>query len=290
MKRCLMCDEQHGYLLHDCPKCGVAPALEGGFYAYAPGMAVDGEGFKSRYFAELATIEDSNFWFRFRNELIIWALKKYCPDFGSFFEVGCGTGYVLSGIANAFPNVSLLGSEIFTEGLTFAADRLPSANLMQMDARNIPFVNEFDVMGAFDVLEHIQDDKLVLAQMHAALKPQGIVLITVPQHEWLWSSVDENACHFRRYTSSDLHEKVKSAGFQILRSTSFVTTLLPAMMLSRLLRNRGSNDKSKDSAELAISPTLNSIFLKCLHVELYCIRLGFNFPVGGSRFIVVRKT
>ena len=146
----------------------------------------------------------------------------------------CGTAYVLSGVAKKFPQAALNGSEIFLAGLGFAAARLPGAKFMQMDARVIPFDNEFDVVGAFDVIEHIKEDEQVLSQIHASLKPAGLMLLTVPQHAWLWSAADEYACHERRYAASDLHLKVKAAGFQLMRSTSFVSVLLPAMMASRL--------------------------------------------------------
>ena len=120
-------------------------------------------------------------------------------------------------------------------------------------------------------------------------KPHGFMLLTVPQHAWLWSPVDEHACHVRRYAASDLHHKIKTAGFQIVRSTSFVTTLLPAMMASRLLQKRRSDRKFDATAELKISPWLNSLFFQLLRVELAFIRKGFSFPVGGSRLVVARK-
>src|SRR2546428_13964527 len=105
-----------------------------GFPAYAATLAQAGGGFKAAYFAELAPLETGHFWFRVRNRLIIWALGKYCPGFRCFLEIGCGTGYVLSGIAKAYPGAQLHGSEIFTAGLAFAAARQPSINFMQMDA------------------------------------------------------------------------------------------------------------------------------------------------------------
>ena len=195
MKRCLACNGRYSPVMDNCPACGEGPAWVDGFQAYAPALAHNGGGFESSYFSDLARLESENFWFRSRNLLITWALKKYFPNFQSLVEIGCGTGYVLSGLSNAFTKATLQGSEIFTAGLGFAAKRLPSATFMQMDARNIPFVEEFDVIGAFDVLEHIEEDEQVLEQAHGALKPQGLVLITVPQHAWLWSSVDEYACH-----------------------------------------------------------------------------------------------
>lgn len=290
MKRCLNCNARYALTMRACPVCSSGPTLKDGFDSYAPEFAHGGGGFKSSYFSELACLEDSNFWFRSRNQLILWALRQYCPNFKSLLEIGCGTGYVLSGISKIFPNSTLHGSEIFTAGLNFAAARLPSANFMQMDARNIPFEGEFDVIGAFDVLEHIEEDERTLAQVHAALKPRGIMLITVPQHAWLWSPIDEYACHVRRYTASDLHRKIETAGFQIVRSTSFITTLLPAMMISRFIQKKSTDRAFDASSELKIHPIINYLFNKILSLELYMIRKGLNLPLGGSRLVVARKS
>ena len=289
MKRCLSCQSQHDASMTICPSCGFKPVLVDGFESYAPDFAHGGGGFKSSYFSDLARLEEANFWFRSRNRLILWALDKYCPNFQSVLEIGCGTGYVLSGISKQFPRAKLHGSEIFLAGLGFAAERLPSANFMQMDARNIPFEEEFDVVGAFDVLEHIEEDEQTLAQLHAALKPQGVLLLTVPQHAWLWSPIDEYACHVRRYAASELHRKIERAGFQIVRSTSFVTILLPAMMLSRFFQKPVSDEKFDATEELRIPPWLNALFGKLLGVELALIKNGIDLPVGGSRLVVAKK-
>ena len=289
MKRCLSCNARYASSIRNCPSCGFVPALVDSFDSYAPDLAHDGGGFKSDYFSELARLEEANFWFRSRNKLLMWAIERYCPNFQSLLEIGCGTSYVLTGVSKRFPRSTLYGSEIFIAGLGFAAARLPSAKFMQMDARNLPFENEFDVIGAFDVLEHIEEDETVLAQMYAALKPEGLMLLTVPQHAWLWSPIDEYACHERRYAASDLHQKIEAAGFRVIRSTSFVTTLLPALMISRFLQKKVSDKKFDATAELKISPWLNSLFSRLLGAELAFIKRGFNFPVGGSRLIVARK-
>lgn len=289
MKRCLTCDTCYKSSISNCPNCDFSPDLIDGFDAYAKEYACAGGGFKSGYFAELAELEDVNFWFRARNELILWILEKYCQGFNSFFEIGCGTGYVLSGVAERFPHAKLHGSEIFVSGLEYAAARLPTAKLMQMDGRNIPFEGEFDVIGAFDVLEHIEEDETVLAQMYAALNPRGFILLAVPQHTWLWSPTDEYACHVRRYAALDLHNKVENAGFRILRSSSFVTSLLPAMIVSRFFQKKIASQKFDATAEMKISPWLNAFFFRALTVELSLIKRGVNLPIGGSRLIVAEK-
>ena len=247
-------------------------------------------GFKTHYFKELAELEAGNFWFRARNKLILWALHKYSPNLKSFLEIGCGTGFVISAISKRFPEARLSGSEYFEEGLVYAQQRVPGAEFTQMDARHIPYESELDAIGAFDVLEHIEEDKAVLQQICKALKPGGVVFITVPQHRWLWSVVDEYACHVRRYDVKELHEKVGEAGFEIVRSTSFVSTLLPVMYLSRLLQRNKMDMSINNMAGLRINPILNKILEWFLRFELVLIRVGISLPVGGSRLLVARKS
>ena len=288
MKSCLGCNKIFSIDALSCPSCGYLPEKLNGIEAYAPEFANDGGGFKPEYFSELFRLEAENFWFRARNEIVIWALRTFQPESARFLEVGCGTGFVLSGIARIFPEMALSGSEIFLAGLSHAKKRLPSAHFMQMDARRIPFFEAFDAIGAFDVLEHIEEDEVVLAQVHRALKPGGVLLLTVPQHPWLWSASDEYACHVRRYTSNEIENKVLSAGFELKRSTSFVTSLLPAMMLSRALQGLWT-DNFDPSSELKINPILNKFFYGLMKLELAGIKFGINYPIGGSRLIVAKK-
>lgn len=290
MKKCLNCHEIFSTASWACPVCCYEPLQINNFYTHASDLADGGGGYRLEYFGKIAGLEAENFWFRVRNDLIKWALQFYKADAENFLEVGCGTGFVLAGLADNNPRISLSGSEIFLAGLSYASERVPCAEFMQMDARHVPFENEFDAIGAFDVLEHIEEDESVLIQLFAALKINGILLLTVPQHPWLWSITDDYACHVRRYTKVDIENKIKHAGFEIVRSTSFVTFLLPIMIASRLFKSMGRNSASYDiNSELKLNWVLNWIFLKIMKFEERIIKTGFNFSVGGSRIIVCRK-
>ena len=288
MRICLQCEHIFSSDSWICPSCGYQPLSYEGFEEHAPDFAHGGGGFKSEYFNELVKLESANFWFQARNELILWALRTHKPDAHKFLEVGCGTGFVLSGIANAHPKMVISGSEIFVAGLSHAAKRVPTAHFMQMDARRVPYAEEFDVIGAFDVLEHIKEDETVLAQLQRALKPGGVLLLTVPQHSWLWSASDDYACHVRRYTKRELHNKLVNATFSVERSTSFVSLLLPMMLLSRLKKKHISAEYDP-TTELRLPKFLNSFFFNIMRFEQALIRFGVNFPLGGSRLIVARK-
>lgn len=288
MKYCNECEAPYDSGATTCPLCGQGPVPIEGFDAYAPALAYESEGFKPGYFAELAELEAGNFWFRARNALIAWAVGRYAPGFTSFLEVGCGTAFVLSGLKARFPRAHFSGSEIYSQALPFAAQRVPGVTLMQMDARKIPFSAEFDVVAAFDVIEHIKEDDVVLDQMYRALKPGGHLLLTVPQHAWLWSAADSYACHERRYSAPELAGKVRAAGFEIVRSTSFVTLLMPLLLASRLGR-RGAAEDYDPYAEYRIGKFANRVLESVLAVERAGIRLGISYPFGGSRLVVATK-
>lgn len=287
MKLCLRCAATFSSTGWLCQSCGESPAEKAGFPAFAPELASD-EGFKDAYFDELARLEEKNFWFRARNKLIQWSLRRHFPGAQNFLEIGCGTGFVLAGMASEFPRLKLGGSEISSAGLAHAARRVPGAELFQMDARAIPFADEFDVIGAFDVLEHIEEDEVVLQQMHRAVRPGGGILLTVPQHDFLWSRTDVHACHVRRYAARNLAAKVRVAGFRVERITSFVSLLLPLMMASRALQPAA--DRTYDPlAELKMGGLANGLLEKIMDAERLAIRAGLNFPAGGSLLLVARK-
>jgi SAM-dependent methyltransferase len=256
-----------------------APTIIDGFRAWAPEAARAGEHFDPAAFARLATYEERNFWFRARNALIVALLRRHAPNLNSFLEVGCGTGFVLEAVGEAFPGARLVGSELFIEALPIAAGRNPGAELVQMDARAIPYVEAFDVVGAFDVLEHVVDDERVIANLYAAARPGGPVMATVPQHPFLRSAFDEIGHHVRRYARDELQRKLTAAGFTLVRSTSFVSPLLPIMVLSRRrISGVDSFDPLRRIQDFALAG--------CGPVCRACRRAGHHY--GGYRLPVRR--
>lgn len=288
MRLCLRCGA--GFTGHSwrCPDCSYEPLSVGGVPSFAPEIADGTSGYDPAHFPELVPLEARNFWFRARNQLIAWIIGHYCGGARNFLEIGCGTGFVLAGVAAAFPALKLVASEAAANGLVFAAVRVPGASFVQMDARRIPFREEFEVVGAFDVIEHIEDDGAVLRAMRKALVPGGALLLTVPQHPFLWSGYDVRAGHVRRYQARELRRKVVEAGLEIVRMTSFVSMLLPPMLLSRLAQRRPRRDYDP-LAELRIPPWLNWSLKKALDFERALIKAGLDFPAGGSLLVIARR-
>ena len=247
----------------------------------------EADGFPQEAFQFLAAAEDGHFWFRSRNRLIAWALERYFPQASTLLEIGCGTGGVLAAIRTCFPTMKLVGADVSAEALR-VAERRVSADLVGFYARSIPFNNEFDVVCAFVVLEHIDEDDVTLAQLARATHQGGGLLVPVPQYRWIWSANDDYACHLRRYTKREIDGKVERAGFTLVRSTGWVCTLLPIVAVSRF-RDRRPGAQYDPCRELQVPRRVNEVFGVSLAFERSLIRLGVTLPFGVSRLVIARR-
>jgi SAM-dependent methyltransferase len=244
-------------------------------------------GYDPDLFEAIADVEERSFWFRARNRLIVSTVRRQCPGARDLLEVGCGTGFVLAALRDAFPGLRLVGAEPLAEGLAIARRRLPDVELAELDAARLSFDAEFDVVCAFDVLEHVDDDVGALRAMARAARPGGVVILLVPQHPRLWSDMDVVARHVRRYTRRGLLEKVEEVGLRPVTSSSFVSSLLPAMFASRVVR-RALRRPYDPIAELEPG-RLNGVFELLLDGDRRLIERGVSLPAGGSLLLVARK-
>jgi ubiquinone/menaquinone biosynthesis C-methylase UbiE len=288
IRHCLVCAHDFIDSTWTCPSCGHEPAHLGGFVSFAPDLAFENSGLNPEDHHVLDRVQHGSFWFRARNRLLQDLSRRWFSNAQTVLEVGCGTGYVLAGLRKILPNARLAGSEIYANGLEYAAKRLGDAvDLYQMDARAIPFSAEFDLIAACDVLEHIEADESVLSEMHRALKPGGGALLTVPQHPFLWNRWDEIAFHKRRYRRNELQEKCSRAGFRIVAQTSFVSTLLPLMAAQRLTAAKRSGYNAE--VEMALPYWLDRLLERALDLERSLIARDIRLPVGGSRVVVAMR-
>ena len=264
-----------------------------GIPCYAPEAARTHSDYPSEGFDVTAAVEERSFWCRSRIRIIRSIISRYA-DRGrtlDMLDIGCGIGGMVGGL-QSLGRLNLTGSEIYLSGLKYARSRLPEASFIQLDATKIPFTDAFDIVGAFDVLEHIDEDETVMASVRDALRPGGLFLITVPQYPWMWSHLDDIVHHKRRYTRGELRRKLRGAGFEVLRTTSFVSLLFPAMVVSRFLsraRPRQADTTKEFESEVTLPGPLNSAFDVMMRVDEALLAMGLSLPMGGSLLAVARK-
>jgi SAM-dependent methyltransferase len=270
-----------------CRACGHEVVGRDGVPLFAPGLADTISGMDPKSFDDLAKLEAEYFWFVARNALIVGLIGKYFPEARRFLEVGCGNGAVLQAIARSRKWERLVGTELHPTGLVHARKRLPSVEFAQMDARDIPAANAFDLTGAFDVIEHIDDDERVLRGMRAATRTGGGVIVAVPQHPWLWSRADVTAHHQRRYRRGELEAKLRRNGFEVLFSSSYAALLLPLMAMNRL-KNRNSTTDDDVVGEFRLNRRINAMLTAILRAEVRMTLAGVSWLAGGSRVVAGR--
>jgi SAM-dependent methyltransferase len=263
----------------------------------AEGDSVTAGGYDPRFFGELAAVEDRHFWFRARNRLISAIVDGIAAELRPGYrvlEVGCGTGNVLRVLNSACGGGMVVGLERWYEGLLLARRR-GAGRVVQGDALACPFSARFELIGLFDVLEHIPEEDEMLRALYGMTAPGGYVVMTVPAHPSLWSYFDEASHHCRRYAPGELTRKLAAAGFVVEFETQFMALLLP---LVRVLRGVRANRRSGVSAvevkrladrEFRIIPLLNGILTFFLGFEARWVGGRRRLPFGTSTLVIARK-
>lgn len=192
--------------------------------------------FDSAGIQRLLAAEDRHFWFRARNEIIAalaGALISNLPDGFRILEVGCGSGNVLRVLQR------LTAGRGHVEGLELSEEAAATARVRTGLTVTNGYLSDlttaapFDLIAAFDVLEHIADELAVLREMRERLQPYGRLILTVPAHQSLWSPFDVASGHERRYTLGTLSRALRAAGFRVEYRTYFMSLLFPPMWLRR---------------------------------------------------------
>ena len=274
-----------------CRGCDSAYSEEGGILGLVAGES-GAPGYDPHYFGTLPQVENTHFWFVTRREAILDALRRAVPDLGArpLFDVGCGSGGLLEFLSRS--GLPLAGAcDAHVEGLRLARRKLAVPLLLVDEGRLPPLGPSHAMIGLFDVLEHLDDDRDVLRFVFSVLEPGGILVLTVPAHPFLFDEMDELAHHRRRYVRRDLREKLASAGFEVLRLRHFMAALVPLLLVARgvgrWLPRRGSARERRD-AELRIVPGVNGLLRSLLRLEGLFIRL-VPLPFGSSIVAVARR-
>jgi SAM-dependent methyltransferase len=248
------------------------------------------DSFDADAFKFLFEMEKKHFWHSGRKEIILSVLKGI-PDIGGarMSEIGCGNGNVLAFLK--MHGINIEGGDIFLEGLKFCRQNAADVPLYQIDILALPFRNEFDVIGLFDVLEHIEDDEKALTEANNALKTRGKILLTIPAHKYLWSSWDEVSMHRRRYTRKEVISKLERNGFTVLKASYYISFLFPLFLVTRILgkmRRKRNLTETSQSIEVKTIPLINTLLLWTILIEKTLLKY-IHLPMGASLLILAEK-
>jgi len=258
----------------------------------------DAASYDPDLYASLVAVEDRHFWFRARNRAItavFESLRSGLRPGYRVLEVGCGTGSVLRDLQMSATGGTVIGMDLHVEGLRYAQARVNPALLVVADAGHPPFSVRFDVVGLFDVIEHLDDDVAVLKQLREVLTAGGALMLTVPAHKSLWSYFDVVAHHRRRYERAELNDKLVAAGYSVEYLTPYMGVLHPLLWAGRRLaasigprQADAASARSLAEADLRVRPVSGALLGFLLGQELPWLRRRRRLPMGASLLAVAR--
>lgn len=231
--------------------------------------------------------ESHYFWFLSRCEYIIEIFKKYVKKNESILEIGAGTGNITRNLMTAGYKPAV--GELHLSGLRYAKS-YGIEECYQFDLYDPPFKDRFDVIGMFDVLEHLDERVDALKQVHSMLRSNGRLILTVPSHMWLWSREDKIAEHKIRYTKATLMDVLKAGGFDVIEVKYFFIFIVPLLWLRKVLHSDLESEvqAAELETEITINPILNKVLLYLCRLENKVRRFLPNL-FGGSLMVVAKK-
>ncbi len=199
--------------------------------------------------------EEGYWWHVSKREMVL-------SDIGRLFEngndplkildVGCGTGFLTKRLEDYGTVIGVDSSE---ESLHYGRKRGVS-NLCRfhLSSHPLPFRDEaFHLVLALDILEHLEDDRAALAELRRVMKRGGILALTVPAFQWLWSGWDEVLGHRRRYSLGEITRQISSAGLRIQKMSYIFCFIFPIAVLVRFIKgfiHRHGGEYSSDFVPL----------------------------------------
>ena len=228
-------------------------------------------------------IEGDHWWFAARRQILSQEIAGLgLPATAEILEVGCGPGGNLRMLAQ-FGRVRAIEPDEASRAHAAEAgfevrggllpDRLPA------------FDTQFDLLAAFDVIEHVDDDEASVSALSRLLRPGGRFIATVPANAWMWSRHDELHHHKRRYNLAAFREMFARAGLKVQRATYFNTLLFPPIAAARVVK-AVTGDQGGDDA--MPSPAVNTLLRNIFAAETTILKHA-DLPFGVSILLVAQR-
>ena len=237
-------------------------------------------------YQQMAELDDRHWWYCARRDIIADLIRREArpPADAAVLEIGCGTGHNLAMLAG-FGHVD--GLELDDEARALSEKRL-GRSVMRSPLPELAEVRDrhYDLVGAFDVIEHIDDDAAALASIATKLKPRGKFVMTVPAHQWMWTAHDVVNHHKRRYSKGRLKALIERSPMKLDKIGYFNSLLFPLAVAERA----ASKLRGREDADVKLPPApLNAALEAIFRAERYLVG-RLPLPPGLSLFAVASAT
>jgi ubiquinone/menaquinone biosynthesis C-methylase UbiE len=247
------------------------------------------------YFKEYYHLERVNWWFTVRRKILTERITHLLdhPTHISSLNVGAATGTTSDMLAQ-FGEVM---SVEYDEDCCRFAQTVLSTPIIQGSITELPFANNsYDLVCAFDVIEHVEDHQKAMDELYRVCKPGGHIAITVPAYAFLWGPHDVINQHYRRYTMRGLLDLFGGNKGSVIYKTYFNSILFIPIALFRLAARlismsgiKPSGESNSDHEIFGTKGIFNSILAGFFNIDYYLLKNNFRFPAGVSIMVFFKK-
>jgi SAM-dependent methyltransferase len=235
----------------------------------------------------MADYEQNYWWHVGRLEIIQTYVKRASRNksHSTILNVGCGTGGTID-MLEKFGKVDNVDAS--DDAIVFVK-KLGYRDVTKVGDIDLPFEDEtYDIVGAFDVLEHIEDHRSALAEWKRVLKDDGAIVITVPAYQWLWSGHDVSLHHQRRYNMKSLMTVAAEAGLRPERKSYAISFSLPLVAGFRIASKILARKTGAETSYVPVPGAINKLFTAILKAEAR-MHNSVSLPAGTSVITILRK-
>lgn len=211
----------------------------------APATATSESVYSDSEWQQMDELLDQSWWFNTRRYVVLRLLTNVSKE-TTIWDLGCGNGQMAKSLIER--GYSVIGLEPSRTGARLSADRGVPTFCAEFPNLKLPD-HSLRAVSMFDVLEHLPDRDALLREVFRTLQPGGLLILTLPALQWLWSQFDVDGGHFIRYSRKTIKTELHRAGFEVSRiGYFFALTVLPIFIFRSLPFRIGKSRTSEVSA------------------------------------------
>ncbi|MEE9439984.1 MAG: class I SAM-dependent methyltransferase [Saprospiraceae bacterium] len=246
-----------------------------------------------QYYKDYYHLERQHWWFTARIKILEDQIKRLVSKKNitelSILNIGIATGATTQ-MLEKFGKVTSL--EYDKDCCEFVREKC-KIDVVFGSMTELPFASEsYDIVCAFDVVEHIEDDNTAIAELKRVMKNDGDYILTVPAFMFMWSDHDVINHHFRRYTRANFKHLLQSNSLKIKYATYFNSLLFMPIAFVRVLQKlivKPKVVKKSDFDGMNSTGIVNSLLRQVFLIEKPILTSRIPLPFGISILITGTK-